>query len=296
MSTINQTINNDLAYSVSFSTKKQLSVDGVEYASSCTLGLESEFYYKIALTSSEYNESNYLATNIEFVDILPYVGDTGVVLNTTARLSEYEISLANGDFIGEVTSGKTGEVTQTTAFKVEYSSGYNPIRFESSGSEIGKDEWDNPENIEDVKAIKITLDETFFLGSSDTLSIIFKAKTPLLGTNDEVAYNSFGVMFYLYDSETSESHGMLPTEPSKVGVTLEFEDIMEQAYIDLIQSIALQQTALSHILNAEAEKMEKAMEISTQEEIIEVNSSVAGMISSVVTIEELYLKFLDIAV
>lgn len=284
--------NENVGYSVSFSTKKQLSVDGIDYTSSCNLGLESEFYYKISLTSSEYNASNYLATNMVFVDILPYIGDTGVVLNTTARLSEYEIALASGDFIGEVTSGKTGEVTQTTAFKVEYSSGYNPIRFDSSGNEIGEDEWDNPKNIDEVRAIKVTTDETFFLGSSDTLSIIFKAKTPLLGTNDEVAYNSFGLSLYLYDSETADSHSMLPTEPTKVGVTLEFDDGREQAFTDLMQSIALQQTALSHILNAEAEKMEKAMEISTQEEIIEVNKSVTGMVSSIVTIEELYVKCL----
>lgn len=292
--------NEAVGYSVSFSTQKRLSVDGVDYVSACTLDLDSEFYYRIALTSSEYNASNYLATNIVFVDILPHIGDTGVVLNTTERLSEYQIALASKDFVVEVESGKTGEITTTKAFKVEYSSSNNPIRFNSYGEYvIGDGEWDNPESLEEIRAIKITTDETFYLDSSDTVQVIFKAKTPETGVNGEVAYNSFGVKFYMYDTETEESHSLLPAEPTKVGVTLEFDDEQlkrDQALTDLIQSIALQQTALSHILNAEAEKMERSTEIGDQEGILEINKSVTAMVSSIVTIEQLYLKFLDIAI
>lgn len=284
---------------LSFSTKKALSVDGIEYVSNCDLGLGSEVYYKISLIWSEYNASTSQAINIEYVDILPYVGDTGVLLYDQERLSEYEIGLSSKEVKAEILSGKTGEVKETTAFKVEYSSSVNPIRFNGYGEYVvGDGEWDNPENIEDIKALKITTDDTLFLDSSDTLSIIFKCKTPNKGVKGDTAYNSFALKLCVYDTVTGETTTMLPTEPPKVGVTLDFDEEAlkrEQSFIDLTQTIALQQTALSHVLNAEAEKMEKAIEISTGDEIIEVNQSVAEMINAITILEQLYLKFLDIS-
>lgn len=62
---------------------------------------------------------------------------------------------------------------------------------------------------------------------------------------------------------------------------------MRQAITDLIESIALEETALSHILNAEGEKIQRAlaMEDISLEQLLEVNSSVADMVSSVHALE-----------
>lgn len=59
-----------------------------------------------------------------------------------------------------------------------------------------------------------------------------------------------------------------------------------EAITDIIESVALQQAGLSHILNAEGEKLQKAIENSaTSEELLEVNSSVESMINSIARLE-----------
>lgn len=61
----------------------------------------------------------------------------------------------------------------------------------------------------------------------------------------------------------------------------------EQAITDLIQSVALEETALSHILNAEGEKIQKvvAMEGVTPEILLETNKSVEAMVTAVAKLE-----------
>ena len=61
----------------------------------------------------------------------------------------------------------------------------------------------------------------------------------------------------------------------------------EQAVTDLIQSVALQEAALSHILNAEGEKMQAIikMEDVTTEELLKLNKSVERMINSITRLE-----------
>lgn len=59
------------------------------------------------------------------------------------------------------------------------------------------------------------------------------------------------------------------------------------AITDVIQSVALEQTALSHILNAEGEKIQKivAKEDATTEELLAVNKSVHSMVESITRLE-----------
>lgn len=59
------------------------------------------------------------------------------------------------------------------------------------------------------------------------------------------------------------------------------------AITDIIQSVALQEAALAHILNAEGEKLQYmiASECTTPEEILETNESVQSMIESVTALE-----------
>ncbi|MEG0178636.1 MAG: hypothetical protein RR508_02275 [Oscillospiraceae bacterium] len=62
---------------------------------------------------------------------------------------------------------------------------------------------------------------------------------------------------------------------------------MCQAITDLIESIALEETALSHILNAEGEKLQRAiaMEDITLCQLLDVNADVANMVSNVNELE-----------
>lgn len=60
-----------------------------------------------------------------------------------------------------------------------------------------------------------------------------------------------------------------------------------QAITDIIQSVALQETALSHILNAEGEKIQKmvAMEDVSAEVLLATNKSVESMVNAVSRLE-----------
>lgn len=62
---------------------------------------------------------------------------------------------------------------------------------------------------------------------------------------------------------------------------------IQQAVTDLIESIALEETALSHILNAEGEKLQRiiAMQDADFCKIIETNESVVNMVGAVGDLE-----------
>ena len=60
-----------------------------------------------------------------------------------------------------------------------------------------------------------------------------------------------------------------------------------QAITDIVESVALEQTALSHILNAEGEKLQAIIGTAdiTTEELLLANKSVQGMVESVTRLE-----------
>ena len=61
----------------------------------------------------------------------------------------------------------------------------------------------------------------------------------------------------------------------------------EQAITDIVESVALEQTALSHILNAEGEKIQKAVKTEdiTTAELLAVNKSVESMVNTIARLE-----------
>ncbi|MDR2506255.1 MAG: hypothetical protein LBD16_09160 [Oscillospiraceae bacterium] len=62
----------------------------------------------------------------------------------------------------------------------------------------------------------------------------------------------------------------------------------------MIASIAMEQFALSHILNAEGEKLQKAIAIAaTSEELININKSVTELVLEVSGIEEKLVRLLQ---
>ncbi|MGL5973061.1 MAG: hypothetical protein ACRCZK_05075 [Oscillospiraceae bacterium] len=60
-----------------------------------------------------------------------------------------------------------------------------------------------------------------------------------------------------------------------------------QSVTDIIESVALEQTALSHILNAEGEKLQAVIKnpASTTTDLLAVNKSVQSMVSSITRLE-----------
>ncbi|MDO4534613.1 MAG: hypothetical protein Q4B63_02225 [Clostridium perfringens] len=61
-----------------------------------------------------------------------------------------------------------------------------------------------------------------------------------------------------------------------------------QAIADIIESIALEETGLAHIINAEGEKIQRALEIAdTTDDLIDVNESVKDTIVNIIKMQML---------
>lgn len=77
---------------------------------------------------------------------------------------------------------------------------------------------------------------------------------------------------------------------------------IESSHIDkcsaatsLLQSIALEETAISHILNAEGEKLQKAISLScNQKELLEINKSVGDTVDKITNLEIVLKSKLDL--
>ncbi len=68
-----------------------------------------------------------------------------------------------------------------------------------------------------------------------------------------------------------------------------------QAITDVIESVALEQTALSHILNAEGEKIQRMVAAAaTSAELFAVNDSVKTMVNAVSRLEMVLLAKLEL--
>ena len=62
----------------------------------------------------------------------------------------------------------------------------------------------------------------------------------------------------------------------------------------LLPSIALEETAISHLLNAEGKKLQKAISLSCNlKDLIEINKSVGDMVDKLTTLETILKTKLD---
>lgn len=67
-----------------------------------------------------------------------------------------------------------------------------------------------------------------------------------------------------------------------------------QVITDIIESVALEQTGLSHILNAEGEKIQKVLELTKEpKDLLKVNNSVQSMINTITRLESILLSKLE---
>lgn len=70
----------------------------------------------------------------------------------------------------------------------------------------------------------------------------------------------------------------------------------EQSITDIISSVSLEQTALSHVLNAEGEKLQALMEMQsvTTEELLTINNSVTDTVESIIQLESMLMSKLKL--
>lgn len=80
-------------------------------------------------------------------------------------------------------------------------------------------------------------------------------------------------------------------------VITQSEGTREQAITDIITSVALEQAAISHILNAAGEELQLAVAVSaTNEELISINSSIMGLLTNSKDLEEVLLSKLEVVI
>lgn len=114
------------------------------------------------------------------------------------------------------------------------------------------------------------------LDSGEQVTLTFQAATD---TNLPVQNPVVNIASVTFDTGA-------PIESNAVE-TLLVKSPRAQAVNDLMESIALEQAALSHILNAEGEKVQKALSFTniTAEQIAQINASVENMVDSISNLE-----------
>ncbi|MEG1059555.1 MAG: SdrD B-like domain-containing protein [Clostridia bacterium] len=89
---------------------------------------------------------------------------------------------------------------------------------------------------------------------------------------------------YTVSYKVTDKRGQITTKT--IIVTVYAPSPFEQAITDIIESVALEQTAISHIINAEGEKIQKILKITTNKgEILAVNDSVKKTLNAIEKLE-----------
>ncbi len=136
------------------------------------------------------------------IDILPFVGDTGV-RDTNPRGSQWTPILA-------------APITPPPGTTLYYSTSGNPCRGEVGGPTAGCDdpEWTTvpPTPVSATRAFKVEFGDRV-IGAHDALEFSFAMTAPAGIPTGQYAYNSFA-----YQGERSDGLGSLAAEPQKVGV------------------------------------------------------------------------------
>lgn len=194
--------------------KGALDRDYVEEPSKANTYDGGDVYYKLTIT----NEGNVDFESSEIVDILPHLGDTGVIETAEQRGSEFMIyNMSNvSASITPLIPGEPPPIIQ-----VYYSKSYDPLRFGANLQTIGTvDDWSlTPPLVEtDLASFKVITQNTK-LKPGQTLEIRFVAMAPAGTQINLTAWNSFAAKIQ-YRTNRGALQSMLPVEPEKVGVTI----------------------------------------------------------------------------
>lgn len=274
-----------LYYILGYSALKQVKGDlDEEFSKEATAKIGGTARYLLTVT----NVNKQGITGVDLVDIFPYVGDTAVLDASEARGSQYSLfpSQNLADSIS-VTLYDASGLPREADLSLLYSSSQDPERFDAQGDTLGTGTWVSslPEG-EEVAALRVTLGADEILEGGEYIQVSVLVSLPLDAPEGAVAQNSFGV----------KGDSLRAIEPYAVSLSLVQEsDPRQQAITDLIESVALEQSALSHILNAEGEKIQKAVALClSPEDLILVNDSVSSLLRTVTQLEQILKEKLQL--
>jgi uncharacterized repeat protein (TIGR01451 family) len=150
------------------------------------------------------NAGTVAMQNFVLIDILPFVGDTGV-RDTNPRGSQWTPLLA-------------APITPPSGVAIYYSTAGNPCRGEVGGPVVGctPPNWTTvaPTPITSVRSFKLEFGARV-LGPADFIDFSYVMTTPGDVAPGTTAYNSFA-----YQADRSDGLGSLAAEPVKVGLSL----------------------------------------------------------------------------
>ena len=151
------------------------------------------------------NPGNITLTNITVVDILPFVGDVGVLVTNQARGSAWQPFL-------------TGPVSGPSGVTVYYSTSTNPYRPEILGTNTpgAASDWTTvlPADVTTVRALKFAFGPTNVLKPLDAVQLTWTLQIPVSAATNSFAYNSFAYTATPAMTNTTP----LISEPNKVGI------------------------------------------------------------------------------
>ena len=150
------------------------------------------------------NPGTVAMQNFVLIDILPFVGDTGV-RDTSPRGSQWNTLLV-------------APIIPPSGTTISYTTTGNPCRGEVGGPTSGctPPNWTTvpPDPITSVRAFKLEFGARV-LGAGDFIDFTYFMTTPGNVAPGTFAYNSFA-----YQADRSDGLGSLAAEPQKVGLTL----------------------------------------------------------------------------
>jgi uncharacterized surface anchored protein len=161
--------------------------------------------YQMVLT----NTGTISLTDLTILDILPWVGDRGVI-DPQDRLTQWRPYLIQ-------------PIRVPAGVAVFYSTQTNPCRGPDLGLDAAEDAagcsapvWSSipPEDLTTVQSIKLEFGQGFILRPQDSVTIEWPMRAPLGGTMGEIAWNSFGY----YTQRVDTSAYLDAAEPIKVGI------------------------------------------------------------------------------
>lgn len=197
---------------------------------SITKGVKGENYSSFSASSYAYpggsaeyeinvtNNQELTLTNLEIIDIFPHVGDTGVILIDEQRGSQFNL-YASSYPVAEIINLMGEPVVPTPILNIEYSTSYDPIRYDILGTGlIGTGVWTTtpPEDITTLASVKVTTGPGTNLRSYESLRVRFKVTVPVGTLSGRTAYNSYAVKAYEIIAGNEEL--MLPVETAKVSL------------------------------------------------------------------------------
>ncbi len=207
------TMTNRILYFVSTSSNKKVKgLLDTEYIEEPFVGRTvsgGSLEYLISVT----NIGNANLEEVEIVDILPFIGDTGVIETAIPRNSEYQV-FALTEVVAYLFPSE-----EEVSFDIYYSRSSDPVRFGPAFNVIGSvDDWSTeiPEDLSELRAFKVKIKDTV-LKPAQSLRVGISANIPVGTAIGSVAWNSFATDVVYTDLSDVKQH-LLAVEPEKVGV------------------------------------------------------------------------------